>query len=298
MINIPISPMLAASTSNYTSLFDGRSYFISDKYDGVRIVSTYGVPYSRTGKPIRNLHIQELFKQLPKDLLIDGECMSCDMGKNKTFSDYSKDLMSINGKPNITYYIFDLIIENKTAEERYAELLKLSLPSFCRIIPQLKIIDYFSLESLEADAIKRFCEGVMLKDCKGIYKYGRSTIKEKGLIKVKRFSDSECIIENFEEKQTNTNEKEEDELGFAKRSSCLEGMVPAGTLGSLQVKMLDSDIRFSIGSGFNDSLRQEIWNNREEYIGKVVKFKYFPSGMLLAPRFPIFLGFRDPDDVL
>ena len=153
------------------------------------------------------------------------------------------------------------------------------------------------MESLEADWIKSGYEGAMLKDAKGLYKFGRSTVKEKVLIKIKRFSDSECIIIGFEEKLHNSNEKEKDELGFSKRASFLSGMVKANTLGSIKVVDIKTDIMFHIGTGLNDTLRKEIWDKQDEYLGKIVKYKHFESGKLELPRFPVFLGFRDETDL-
>lgn len=47
----------------------------------------------------------------------------------------------------------------------------------------------------------------------------------------------------------------------------------------------------------NDSLRSEIWNNQSKYIGKLVKYKSQKVGEKDAPRFPVFLGFRDLKDM-
>ena len=294
---MPIKPMLCASTKSYTTLFDGRTYLASTKLDGVRAISENAIAYSRTGKIMRNLHIQKLFKELPSNLILDGELLSCEVAIGKTFSDYSKDIMSIKEIPNITYHIFDLVNETMTAKQRYNELLKLKLPSWCKIVQQMEITDYFSMESLEKDALDNGYEGLILKGSMSLYKFGRGTLKEKCAIKVKRFDDAEATIIGFEEKYHNTNVKEQDELGFSKRASCLSGLVPAGTLGSLKVQLLNSDIVFRIGSGFNDEQRKEIWNNKDQYLNRIVKFKHFIAGALTLPRFPIFLGFRDSDDL-
>lgn len=50
---------------------------------------------------------------------------------------------------------------------------------------------------------------------------------------------------------------------------------------------------FNIGTGFNQEERSQLWSIRNELIGKVVKYKYFPVGMKDKPRHPVFLGFRD-----
>lgn len=286
-------PMLAASTKDYTALFDGRTYLVSPKIDGIRAASLGGTAYSRTGKQFRNIHIQSLFKDLPCNL--DGELLSCKIEPKITFSDYTKGIMSIKDKPDITYYIFDYIDDKMTAIERYNYLLSLKLPNWCIIVPQTPINDFSSLESLEADFLSLGYEGAMLKDMLGTYKFGRSTLKEKKLIKVKRFLDDEAKIIGFEEMFHNLNEQEKDEFGRSKRSSAQENLVPSGMLGALIVS--NGKCTFKIGSGFDNAMKKEIWNNKEKYLNKIATYKYFERGMLEKPRLPIFLHFRDKDDL-
>ena len=75
------------------------------------------------------------------------------------------------------------------------------------------------------------------------------------------------------------------------------GMVLTGTLGAVLVKDIKSGIEFSIGSGFNDENRQEIWDNQKKYLGKIVKYKSQKCGEVEKPRFPVFLSFRDVRDM-
>ena len=49
-------------------------------------------------------------------------------------------------------------------------------------------------------------------------------------------------------------------------------MVPAETLGALVVKW--RDVEFKIGSGYTDVQRQDIWENRDKLLGKLVTFQY------------------------
>jgi DNA ligase-1 len=53
---------------------------------------------------------------------------------------------------------------------------------------------------------------------------------------------------------------------------------------------------FSIGSGFTQEMREQLWQVRGRLTGQFVKYRYFPTGSKNAPRFPTFLGFRDPAD--
>ena len=60
---------------------------------------------------------------------------------------------------------------------------------------------------------------------------------------------------------------------------------------------MHTGVEFSIGSGFTEEQRREIWNKKVELIGSIVKYKYFEVGVKDKPRFPIFLAFRDKKDM-
>ena len=49
-------------------------------------------------------------------------------------------------------------------------------------------------------------------------------------------------------------------------------------------------------SGFDAATRAAQMAARVGWEGRLVKFKFFPIGSKEAPRFPIFLGERHPDD--
>lgn len=52
-----------------------------------------------------------------------------------------------------------------------------------------------------------------------------------------------------------------------------------------------------VGSGIDKETREAVWANPDEYIGRVIRVRYFEEtrnqqgGVSL--RFPVFLGFRD-----
>jgi DNA ligase-1 len=75
-------------------------------------------------------------------------------------------------------------------------------------------------------------------------------------------------------------------------------MVGGGMAGVLTVQdMYHLGWEFGVGSGLDDTLRSQIWANKEKYIGRIIKYKYLPYGTVDAPRHPVFLGFRDKDDL-
>jgi DNA ligase-1 len=136
-------------------------------------------------------------------------------------------------------------------------------------------------------------EGIMIRSPKGLYKFGRSTVKQGYLLKLKRFKDAEAKIVGFEEMMHNQNELGVDALGHAKRSSKKEGMVPAGVLGAFIVEM-DDGTTFKVSTGMTHEDRDSYWKTRDTMIGQLVKYKFQESDG--KPRFPVFLGIRHSDD--
>ena len=65
----------------------------------------------------------------------------------------------------------------------------------------------------------------------------------------------------------------------------------AGKLGSVIVDF--EGVEVQVGSGFSDALRDQIWEDPENFIGRVIEVRYqeeTPDGSL---RFPTFVCFRN-----
>ena len=288
-------PLLAATLEDvYTLKFP---ILVTPKLDGIRVLKVDGKAVTRKFKEIPNTHIRELLeKHLPDG--VDGEIMT-----PGTFNDIQSKVMSFEGKPEFTFYVFDYVKKDLDVpydirtNDMKDKLSKIKAPFEIKILMPKIINNIEDLLSYEEDCLKNGHEGVMIRTPKGKYKCGRSTPKEQILMKLKRFLDAEATIIGFEEKLHNENIQETDEFGLAKRSSKKDGLIPANTLGALLVQDLKTGITFGLGSGFDDELKREIWNNRDRYINKIVKYKYQSVGIKNAPRFPVFLGFRSMLDL-
>ncbi|MNG11564.1 DNA ligase [compost metagenome] len=131
----------------------------------------------------------------------------------------------------------------------------------------------------------------MVRQADGKYKQGRSTLREGILLKLKRFNSAECIVTGFEELMHNANEAKINETGHTDRSSHKENLVPMNTLGALLVKDIESGVDFAIGTGYTAAQRKEIWDNRRQWLGKIVTYTHFAVGSGYdKPRFPVFKG--------
>lgn len=297
---MPITkPLLASPVEDEQIRFP---VLATPKLDGIRCLKIKGEVVSRKFKPIQNEHIRKTLKKLIPEGA-DGEIMS---GTN--FQECAGDVMRRDGKPEYTYHWFDWVYRGNT-DEPYARRImrmvdkiqagKFSDPRVKPVIPKL-ITSMEQLARYEAQCLEDGYEGVMIRSPEGIYKCGRSRVSDHILLKIKRFADSEGVLTGFVEMMHNQNEAKKDAFGRTERSSSKDGKVPAGTLGKLLVaddKFEDHIIELGTGKGMTHELRQEIWDNRDEYLGKLVKYKYQKQGMKDKPRFPIFLGFRHEDDL-
>lgn len=279
----------------------------SPKLDGVRAVVFGGVVYSRKLKPIPNRHVQTLFGT-PMLEGVDGELIVGDPTAPSAYRDTMSGVMSEDGEPKVIFHVFDVWQESGGFGDRFkrlravlADLRKSGKKSSVQAVPQLKVTSAEELAEVEQRFLDDGYEGAMVRSLDGLYKFGRSTVKEGYLLKVKRFLDSEATIICGEELEHNQNEATTNELGRSKRSSHKAGKVAGGTLGNLRVVGVKDGpfdgIEFSIGSGLDAATRSELWAKRDQLAGKIVKFRYFPTGNKERPRFPVFLGFRDPMDL-
>jgi DNA ligase-1 len=155
------------------------------------------------------------------------------------------------------------------------------------------------MDVFEQKCIDEGFEGIMIRSVNGPYKLGRSTENEGYLLKLKRFEDSEAEVLELVEKLRNDNEATKDNTGHTKRQTLQENMTPMNTLGAMVVKDVRTGVKFNIGSGFDDLLRETVWKDKANYVGKTIKYRHQPSGAKEAgaPRFPVFIGFRHPNDM-
>lgn len=268
----------------------------SAKLDGVRAIVIGGTVYSRSLKPIPNKAVQEKFKHLHH---FDGELIVGDPTSKTVYRDTVSVVMS-HDKPadNVRFYAFDHI---KYPQYGYEERRRLLVTqdqlktTDVHLLPQHGLGNLDGLLSLEEDLLDEGYEGLILRSTTAPYKFGRSTVKEGYLLKLKRFADAEAEVVGFEERMHNGNEATTNELGRTKRSSHQAGKTGRGDLGALRVRW--GGCEFNVGTGFTDEERAEVWANRSAYVGRLAKFKYFTVGVKDAPRHPVFLGWRDRSDM-
>lgn len=294
-----VKPMLAVDAD-----IDSIKYPVlcSDKLDGIRCIILGGVAYSRSLKPIRNKHVKALFGREEFNGL-DGELVVGGVFDKDVFQRTTSGVMSEQGTPDVTFYVFDHCFLPETPYVDRLQIVKEVLDQNGNVVPHKSIkclestvvSSHDQLQTMLSDIQQKGGEGVILRSLDSGYKYGRSTLKQGWLLKVKFFMQDEFMVVGFEERMHNQNEAKLNELGYTERSSCKENLVPMNTLGSLVLKYGDTEFR--CGTGFNDKQRKDIWNNRDNYVGKLASVRYMSVGQKDLPRVPSFQGFRDIDDL-
>ena len=276
--------------------------YASPKLDGIRAAVVNGQLLSRTLKPIPNKHI---YAQLSDHKLtgLDGELIVGSPTSKTCYTNSVSNVMAFDKVPDYTYYVFDMHDHPGVFSRRRETMLDHLGNGKWGMFPQICLLEQNLLSNeddmlaYEAAKVEEGYEGVIIRSPSALYKFGRSTVNEGSLIKLKRFEDSEAVIIGFEEEMFNGNAAETNELGRTKRSTAAAGLSGKGTLGALQVRDLVTGVEFSIGTGLNHAQRQSIWNARASYDGLLVKYKFFPVGVKDKPRHPVFLGMRDARDM-
>lgn len=300
MTTKPFKPMLAPpDLPDFATL--KYPIIASPKLDGIRCVLPQGKALSRSLKPIPNPQLRALLERARMCDGLDGELMI----PGATFQQITSAVMGRSVDPDITasitYNVFDHVHDDAKFQIRYARAA-LQVEQASRAWPALKLVkhtlikDENDLVIYEHEMLAEGYEGIMLRDPNGPYKFGRGTMKEGWLLKVKRFEDAEATVVGFEQMMVNENEAQTNELGRTKRSSAKAGLVPFPALGAFILERPDG-VRFNCGSGLNDGQKAEFWVRRAKLMGSVVKYKHQPHGAKDAPRSPVFLGIRDVRDM-
>ncbi len=300
---IPVfSCQLAKNADDHPKKLKGWKY-LDPKLDGVRILSIIDIDtktvtqYSRDGRQNdRFEHIAndlaKLIPSLKQSIVLDGEMVS------RNFQELMKQL---NRKENVDtkdakLALFDIVplVDFLAGECKMSQrdrqdvlvgfipLLKEHCGERVYVIPK-KAID---LDTPEGQAeFKQFnnetvaagYEGIMIKDPAATYRTKRTD----AWLKMKPFITVDLEVISVEPGKEDSRFKH--------------------TMGNLVCRGVDQDklIEVSVGSGFSEELRDEIWNNRDTVVGRTVEIKgdvltkNQDSDDVWSVRFPTFMGFRN-----
>jgi DNA ligase 1 len=268
----------------------------SHKIDGIRCLvhPDYG-PVSRKFKEIPNEYIRSVMSNRRyRGLDCELVCLDVD-GRLLPFDEIQSQVMARVGEPRFMAMAFDRIGADLSVPFR--RRLEWVVDKFAHD-PYVSTVLHWTqhtpddVRGFYREAVADGCEGVMLRDPDGVYKFGTSTLSEQLLIKIKERSDDEGVVVGFEELRSNKNPPKRNRVGAVERRGGKKLHVKMGVLGALIVRTRKwGDIR--IGSGFTAAQRGELWRTRKSVVGRTITFHYQSSGMKNKPRHTSFKGFRE-----
>lgn len=253
---------------------------VEPKMDGVRVLfisdqSGRFKCYSRSGKEFHNYsHIGSQLSKLMYSFsphVLDGEVVDASDSFNKTVGDARRKGVSANDS---VFHLFDAIpleefgdVFDQTYKHRrgwlqdlfeHAELNAVDAPNL-KLVPSYVVHSHEETMSIYRNIVGRGGEGVMVKCPNAFYECKRSF----GWLKIKEENSVDLVIIRMEE-------------GEGKYE---------GTLGKLVLDYKGIEVR---ASGMTDALRDDMWKNREKYIGELAEIEYHeetPDNSLRHPRF-------------
>jgi len=231
-------------------------WVMSEKLDGIRAYWNGKNLLTRNGNII---HAPKWFTKNYPPFEIDGELWS----KRADFENISsivRDKKPSKQWKEIKHYIFEVphakggLFKRLSSVEKYQN-------NVIKIVPQIAIKDKKHLKQFLIEIESKRGEGIVVRDQKALY-IDKRTNKA---LKVKTFLDKECRI-----------------IAHNGGRGKFKGI-----LGSVTCVM-DNNITFKIGSGFNMNERKN-----PPKIGTSITFKYQEFTKYGKPRFPVFLRVRE-----
>ena len=296
-----IRPLLSPQNDPLSdpSYFNRLRYplLLSPKFDGIRGVVQGGQVVSRTGKSLPSYQVQDEFSKYEG---LDGELVVDNPVDYNVYNRSQSHVMSADKPGDVTYYVFDTIsYPNEPFYERLQRVERLVEEADNEHLVFVKhhlvrcegeLLDY------EKKYLDKGYEGIMIRDPDAPYKFGRATVNEGIIYKLKRFRDAEGILVAIHEQLHNTNEATTNSLGYTERSDTKDAKVRTGMAGGFTVVYEGEYITVAPGM-FTHSERRRIFHDQSAYLGKLIKFRYFAYGMKDKPRFPRAIGFRNEVDL-
>jgi DNA ligase-1 len=271
--------------------FDQGGTFIGfPKYDGIRVLMDI-VPVTRKLKILPNIHVREQLVDLCPTYC-DGE-LTLPAGE---FHDVQSAFMSRHGFPEFVYHIFEYVeLPWMPFYERNA-CLSSHVPygdPRIEVLHGQMISSFATLQKYEEEQVSLGHEGVILRNPLQTYKYGRSTLSEAGMLKLKRFLDDEAVIVGFEELLHNDNEPKINALGLQERGHGISKKRRGDTLGAFICKSAKFEKEFRVSCGHLSAVaRKDIWDMRNCYMNEEITYIYQPYGTKDRPRSARFKWFR------
>ncbi len=242
---------------NYQPQSNLQSYWISEKYDGVRAIWTGKQLITRHGHKV---NAPKWFTDPLPDIALDGELWVARGKFDQVSSIVRKKSPNNTDWKKVKLMVFDLPHSLTPFNARLTELNVLvneAKLEHLQAVPHFKVNSHDELQQKLDYIIANNGEGLMLHKADSLYQARRSN----DLQKLKPFDDAEATV-----------------ISHIQGKGKYQGM-----LGALLVENSEG-IRFKIGSGFDEKERKQ-----PPEIGTTITYRYRGKTKFNKPRFATFL---------
>jgi DNA ligase 1 len=281
----------------------------SRKLDGIRCIFKDGEMITRNLKHFPNIKLRQNFEPLKKysydnNIILDGELLA----ESLTFNELSGLCRQLDKElpKDLYFYCFDMIKDsmfNIPFNVRTKELQNMFFKGNFASYP-MKVLEqrlYKTMEEIEIDfkiTIENGnCDGLILRNPSSKYKFGRATLKENIIYKLKQYQTFDAQIYGIVQAtkvrdgvETTINElgrsvtsKKQADRRLIEKASAFEVLYTNGQVLKVTLAMTDEE-------------KEEIWKNQKSYLGKTIEYKGMLIGAKDLPRHPVFLRYRNDKD--
>lgn len=257
-----VLPMLAKSFDKESHKIDWSTAYVQPKLDGMRCLKLGDKLMSRKGKEITTLPHIAAIEDNSKSWL-DGELYAHGLTFQENMSLIKKNRPE---SINVKYHVYDVVLEGTSFIDRF-NLLNGSVKDceHIELVPTFKIESLAMLKHYHEKFISEGYEGSILRWGNDGYKInGRSS----NLLKYKDFIDETYTVVDIEPSDKNPEQ------------------------GVVICKCEKTGETFGTGMKFSHKERENILNNKSNYIGKTAEIRFFEYTDGGLPRFPVCVGFR------
>ena len=277
--NVKLLPMLAHSFTKRKHNIDYPA-IVQRKFDGVRCLAILNKDgtvklMSRKGKEFPHLnHIRDdiAANNSNESIVIDGELYSdtltfqelVGLVRRVTLKDGNDEQMF-----EVSLRVYDCIDLNNEAdfEDRYVTITAItSGAEYLALVENIRVATEKEIHKCQAQFVEEGYEGAMVRNLTGAYAIGK---RSANLQKVKTFLDDEFEI-----------------VGFTEGTSGETGCV-------IWICKIQSGATFRVRPRGTREERQKLFQNGNDYIGKMLTVRYQELTDDGIPRFPVGISIRD-----
>jgi len=276
------------------------------KIDGMRCLAMDNTARTSSLRTFPNRALQEFFGS-GKWHGMDGEITvgaPHSMGDGvPVLSRTSSGVKSVDGDPDFHFWVFDEWQYPGSAYlTRHGRLFHGRAKSTrVHILEHTKLDNVDALLRFEQKCLAEGYEGIMARHPLQPYKYGRSTLSEMGLAKLKRFIDGEAIVDGIEEAVKNNNDAVVNDAGVTERRGGKAATEAKGMIGTILATNIAPGEHFGekmrLGAGtMSHAERTFFFQNPHKIIGRTAHWRAFNYDIKDKLRFALFYGFRTQGD--